>query len=109
MVLVRKKDQDYRFQLRADDIFDRLAGAKWFASSDLLSWYYQVPVTENDLEKTAFITPDGLFEFTRMPQGVHNEPGCLMDRVLCHLKWSMYLVYLDDVWCLEVGRIPREA
>lgn len=55
-------------------------------------------------EKTAFITPDGLYEFTRMPQGVHNGPACfkrLMDRVLRHLKWSMCLVYLDD--CLVFG------
>ena len=121
VVLVRKKNQDYCFCAdyrrlnavtkrdtyplpRADDIFDRLAGAKWFASIDLLSGYYQVPVAEKDIEKTAFITPDGLFEFTRMPQGVHNGPGCfqrLMDRVLRHLKWSMCLVYLDD--CLVFG------
>ena len=71
---------------------------------DLLSGYYQIPVAEKDKEKTAFITPDGLYEFTRMPQGVLNGPACfqrLMDRVLRHLKWSMRLVYLDD--CLVFG------
>jgi hypothetical protein len=118
---VKKKDQDFRFCVdyrrinsvskrdvyplpRIDDVLDRLAGAKWFASIDLLSGYYQIPVAEKDREKTAFITPDGLYEFTRMPQGVHNGPACfkrLMDRVLRHLKWSMCLVYLDD--CLVFG------
>jgi hypothetical protein len=65
------------------------------------------------MEKTAFITPDGLIEFPRMPQGVHKGKGCfqcLINRVLCHLKWSMRLVYLDDfgVW-KSIGGIPREA
>ena len=54
--------------------------------------------------KTAFATPDGLFEFIRVPFGVQNGPACfqcLKDRVLRHLKWSMCLVYLDD--CLVFG------
>ena len=94
---------------RIDDVLDRLAGAKWFGSIDLLSGYYQVPVAEKDAEKTAFVTPDGLFEFTRMPQGVQNGASCfqrLMDRVLRQLKWSMCLVYLDD--CLVFGKTFEE-
>ncbi|KZR97200.1 Uncharacterized protein APZ42_008061, partial [Daphnia magna] len=101
VVFVKKKDQDFRFCVdyrrinsvskrnvyplpRIDDVLDRWAGAKWFASIDLRSGYYQIPVAEKDREKTAFITPDGLYGFTRMPQGLHNGPACfqrLMDRV----------------------------
>lgn len=57
------------------------------------------------LLKTAFLTHDGLFEFVRLPFGLCNAPATfqrLMDRVLGSLKWTMCLVYLDDI--LVFGR-----
>ena len=121
VVLVKKKSGDYRFCIdyrrlnavtkrdvyplpRMDDVFDRLAGAKFFSSLDLMSGYWQVPVAEADRSKTAFITPDGLYEFMRLPFGLNNAPSTfqrLMDRVLARLKWQMCLVYLDDVLIFE--------
>jgi hypothetical protein len=58
-------------------------------------------VAEKDQCKTAFITPDGLYEFRRLPFGLNNAPSTfqrLMDKVLSRLKWHMCLVYLDDVF-----------
>ncbi|KZS05692.1 Uncharacterized protein APZ42_031051 [Daphnia magna] len=85
---------------RIDDVFDRLAGAEYFSTLDLASGYWQVPVAEKDRQKTAFVTPDGLFEFKRMPFGLANAPATfqrLMDQVLNRLKWTVCLVYLDDI------------
>ncbi|KAL5469185.1 hypothetical protein EMCRGX_G030403 [Ephydatia muelleri] len=59
----------------------------------------KVEVTEEDRQKTAFATSEGLFEFKRMPFGLCNAPATfqrLMDRVLKDLKWSECLVYIDD-------------
>lgn len=53
-----------------------------------------------DKEKTAFVTPDGLFEFNVMPFGLCNAPATFeryMDTVLRGLKWEICLCYLDDV------------
>ncbi|KZS07209.1 Uncharacterized protein APZ42_029116 [Daphnia magna] len=117
VVLVKKKSGDYRFCVdfrrlnaitkrdvyplpRMDDVFDRIAGAKFFSSKDLMSGYWQVLVAEADTSKTAFVTPDGLYEFVRWPFGLNNAPSTfqrLMDRMLGRLKWQMCLVYLDDV------------
>lgn len=45
---------------RCDDILESLSGAQWFAHIDLLRGYWQIDVTEQDQEKTAFATPNGL-------------------------------------------------
>lgn len=118
VVLVKKKDGstlrfcvDYRrlnsitrkdvYPLpRIDDALDRLCSAKYFSSMDLKSGYWQIQVDERDREKTAFITPDGLFEFQVMPFGLCSAPATfqrVMDTVLAGLKWQTCLVYLDDV------------
>ena len=126
VVLVRKKNGERRFWVdyrrlnaitkrdvyplpRIDDVLDCLGGASFFTSLDLASGYWQVPVEHAHREKTAFATPDGLFEFNRMPFGLCNGPATfqrLMDKVLRGLKWSMCLVYLDDI--LIFGRSFEE-
>lgn len=67
---------------------------------DLKSGYWQIEVDERDREKTAFITPDGLYEFKVLPFGLCSAPATfqrMMDTVLSDLKWQTCLVYLDDV------------
>ena len=118
VVMVRKKDGSLRFcvdfrQLNAatvkdahplpriDDLLDALHGAKWFSTLDLKSGYWQVPISEQDKEKTAFRTSSGqLFEFNQVPFGLCNAPATfsrLMDRVLAGLHWETCLFYLDDI------------
>ena len=57
-----------------------------------------------DQEKTAFCTPEGLFEFTVMPFGLCNAPATFqryMDMILVGLQWNRCLVYLDDVVIID--------
>jgi len=92
IVLVRKKDGtlrlcvDYRnlnsvtkpdkFPIpRIDDILDQLGESKYFSTLDMASGYWQIKVSEESQEKTAFITHSGLYEFRVMPFGLTNVPG----------------------------------
>ncbi|UYV74953.1 hypothetical protein LAZ67_12001888 [Cordylochernes scorpioides] len=67
---------------------------------DLRSGYWQIEVDEADREKTAFITPDELYEFLVMPFSLCNAPATferMMDQIFKGLKWKMALCYLDDI------------
>ncbi|KFD45923.1 hypothetical protein M513_13208 [Trichuris suis] len=84
---------------RMDDVLDRVGGARYFSKLDLKSGYWQIPVEPADQGKTAFVTPDGLFQF-KMPFGLCNAPASfsrLMDQVLGDLKWTACLSYMDDI------------
>lgn len=117
VILVKKKDGSWRFCVdyrrlnaikkkdvyplpRIDDVIDCLHSASYFSSVDLRSGYWQIPMDPAHKEKTAFVTPDGLFEFNVMPFGLSNAPATFerfMDTILRGLKWEICLCYLDDV------------
>ncbi|XP_038072003.1 uncharacterized protein LOC119740694 [Patiria miniata] len=117
VVIVQKKDAsirlcvDYRqlnrlthrdsFPLpRIEESLQALGGAKFFTVLDLTSGYYQVAMHPDDIEKTAFTVPFGLFEYTRMPFGLSNAPATfqrLMQRCLGDQCFDNVLIYLDDI------------
>ena len=77
------------------DLTVRLAGCRVFSKLDLPKGYHQVPVREEDVCKTAVVTPFGLYEFVRMPFGLHNATHTSQqDDVLSGLDCCF--VYLDD-------------
>jgi hypothetical protein len=54
------------------DFSHNLAGCKVFSKTDLVKAYNQIPVSPEDVPKTAIITPFGLFEFPFMRCGLRN-------------------------------------
>ena len=95
---------------RIDDSLCLLGNQQWFSTMDLASGYWQVAMSPDAKRKAAFVTNEGLFQFQVMPFGLCNAPATfkrLMDRVLCGMRWSRCLVYLDDV--ISFGGTITEA
>lgn len=68
---------------RADLLIDQLGKAQYLSALDLTTGYWKIPVALEDREKTAFATPRGLFQFRRMPFGLHGVAAtfqCLVDQ-----------------------------
>ena len=115
VVIVRKKDGsnrvcvDYRKLNKitvfdpepmgsADEIFHKLSKDKYFSKIDLSKGYWQVPVAEANIAKTAFITSDGSYEFLKMPFGMMNS-GATLVRGMKKPLYGMHNVdsIVDDI------------
>ena len=99
-LLNRKIKADMHPLPHIEDQIDRLSGKKFFTSLDLKSGFHQIPIDENSIELTAFVTPDGHYEFLRTPFGLKNSPAVFqraINRALSKLRFSFALVYIDDI------------
>ena len=116
-ILVKKKDNTYRFVVdyrklnlitikdcsplpNMEDTIRKLGqGYNYFSKLDLKSGFYQIPIHNGDKEKTAFVTPFGLYQFNVLPMGLKNSPPTFQKVMLDTLEScrSFSLVYLDDI------------
>ena len=114
VVIVRKKDGSNRVcvdfrqlnrvsvfdnepMIRPQDIFAKIDKAKYYSKFDMTKGYWQIPMREEDIQKTAFVTPDGCYEFLRMPFGLMNSGATftkLMRKVTEGLEGVEH--YIDD-------------
>ena len=97
---------------RIDDCIDRVGKARFVTKFDLLKGFYQIPLTDRAKEISAFVTPDGLYQYKVLPFGMKNSPptfqrlinsvisgleGCyayIDDVILCSDSWDQHLLLI---------------
>ena len=60
---------------RIKKVLESIGSAKVISTLDLAKGYWQIPLSEDAKEKTAFITLSGLYEFEVMLFGLHSAPA----------------------------------
>ena len=91
-VMVTKKDGTMRFCIdyrylnsvtvkdsfpipKIDMLLDKLKDAHYFSTLDLRSGFHQIPMDNNSIPLTGFVTPSGAYAFNVMPFGLCNAPS----------------------------------
>ena len=83
-----------------EHIMRSLSKAKVFTKLDLTHGYWQIGLSKESREYTAFTSEAGFHQFKVLPMGLSNACATfqrLMDEVLRDLIGSICFVYLDDV------------
>jgi len=85
---------------RMDDCIGFLGDAKVFSTLDCNSGFWQIPVADEDRDKTTFACHEGAYRYIRLPFSLFNAPATFqraIHMILGGLKWKSSLVYLDDI------------
>jgi hypothetical protein len=83
-----------------DNILQRVIGAHKISMLDGYSRYNQIPVFEEEKDKTAFTTPWGTFMYGKMRFGLMNAGATFqraMDIAFVGEKDKFMVIYLDDI------------
>ena len=72
---------------RIDEMIDKAGGSRWFSKMDLHAGFHQIRVHDAHVERTAFKTKYGTYQFKVMPFGLCNAPATF--------QRTMYFVLQD--------------
>ncbi|UYV85025.1 hypothetical protein LAZ67_X004328 [Cordylochernes scorpioides] len=82
------------------DMFDRLHGSRFFSTLDVAWGYWQIEMDPQSIQKTAFVTNDGHYEFLVMPFGLKNAASTfqrIIQHILGELLWKGTCSFQDDI------------
>lgn len=117
IVLVKKKNGEYRLCIDyrtlnkyiartnypipvIEDQINVLKDKKYFSILDLRDGFFHIRVAEESIKYTAFITPLGQFEYTKMPFGLKSAPSRFqrfVNEILSELiSTGDVIAYIDD-------------
>ena len=85
---------------RMEEQLEAMAGSTVFTTLDLTKGYHQLILHPDSKHITAFATPDGLYQWKVLPQGMKTA-GAVFQRVMDHIMGDLQprcvSVYIDDI------------
>lgn len=92
--------QKFPFPL-IEDCLARLGNKNIFTLLDLRDGFHQIKVAPSSTKFFAFATPDGQYEYTRLPFGYSESPAEFQERLVAILQSLIteekLIVYIDDI------------
>lgn len=91
------------------DLFGALRDSRYFATLDCTEGFFQILIDKSHRNRTAFITPHGLYQFKRCPFGFTNSPAKFqrtMNQIFEDGLYKRCVVYIDDI--LVYGKTKAE-
>lgn len=91
-----------------DECLAMCKGARWLSVIDIKDAYHHVEMEPSSVPITAFVTPDGLFQWKRMPFGLSNAPATFqryVDWTLRGLVGKVCAAFFDDCLIYSSGDV----
>ena len=85
---------------RVGELFDQLGKARYFSKIDLRTGYWQIRVDDDSVDKTAFTSRFGHYEWLVLPMGLTNAPAAFMSLMEDTFREELnkyVLLFLDDI------------
>jgi hypothetical protein len=73
---------------------------------DCSAAYWQISLSENSKQYTAFVTAHGQYEYNRLSLGIKNLPAIwcqFIDAQLSVLRWNFVVTYFNDILAYSKG------
>ena len=101
---------DPYYMCTLDEILEKVGSSGCLSKLDLSKGFYQIGISEESKDKTAFVTPFGKYRFNRMPFGLRNAPAVFqrtMEEVLrgCY---EFAAPYIDDILVFSRNGVEQE-
>uniref|UniRef100_A0A2N9FH02 Uncharacterized protein n=1 Tax=Fagus sylvatica TaxID=28930 RepID=A0A2N9FH02_FAGSY len=93
----RREEEERKME---DQLVDSTAGHERMSFLDAFQGYHQIALRKEDQEKTAFITPRGVFCYKVMPFGLKNAGATyqrMVTKMFSELLGRTVEVYIDDM------------
>lgn len=84
-----------------EDCLEYFQGNRYFTTLDLRNGFHQVEMDPSSIKYTSFVTPNGQYEYVRMPFGLKNAPSVFqrfIKKILQpFLQRGEIVIFMDDI------------